>query len=210
MMSVGEQDTLAEQLGLGPSVHLSLDHLDAVDVALDGARAPGQGEASGDGGPVLAQAGGEAAEFRDVAGFSLVGPAGELVALAVGEHVGELADERARGGELGAAGGDGVQGGAVLGGELAGRGQDPGGHLLRRRRGRACRGDGVLAQGGRVAAEGPQAAAVAAAAELFVQLVGPVAAFVPALVQPGQVRVQEACAPDRGVWEQAVGVGGGV
>jgi hypothetical protein len=111
--------------------------------------------------------------------------AGSLLPWRVGEHVGELADERAGRGEFGAAGKDGVQGIAVLGGELAGRRQDPGGHLLRSWRGRPGRGGGVLGESGRVAAQGPQAAAVAAGAEFGLQLVGAGAAFVPALVQPG-------------------------
>jgi hypothetical protein len=37
MVSVAEQDALAQQVGLGPAVHLPFDHLDAVDVAFDGA-----------------------------------------------------------------------------------------------------------------------------------------------------------------------------
>ena len=60
MGSVREQDALAQEVGFRSSVHLSFDHLDAVDVAFDGAGAVGQGEPGGDGGPVLAQSGGEA------------------------------------------------------------------------------------------------------------------------------------------------------
>src|SRR5580704_997371 len=51
--SVGEQDALAEQVGFSASVHLSLDHLDAVDVAFDSAGAVGDGEPGGDGGQSL-------------------------------------------------------------------------------------------------------------------------------------------------------------
>ena len=56
MGSVGEQDALAQKVGFRSSVHLSFDHFYAVDVAFDDAGAVGQGEAGGDGGPVLAQA----------------------------------------------------------------------------------------------------------------------------------------------------------
>ena len=35
--SVGEQDAFAEQVGFRAAVHLSFDHLNAVDVAFDGA-----------------------------------------------------------------------------------------------------------------------------------------------------------------------------
>jgi hypothetical protein len=72
--SVGEQDTLAEQVGFRPPVHLSLDHFDAVDVAFDGAGAVGRGEL-GDGGPVLAESFGEAAQLADRAGLGLGSPA---------------------------------------------------------------------------------------------------------------------------------------
>jgi hypothetical protein len=58
---VGEQDALAEQVGFGAAVHLSFDHLDAVDVAFDGAGAVGDGEPGGDGGPVFAESFAEAA-----------------------------------------------------------------------------------------------------------------------------------------------------
>jgi hypothetical protein len=62
MRSAGEQDAFAQEVWVRPPVHLSFDHLDAVDVAFDGAGAAGQGEAVCDSGPVLAQPGGEAAQ----------------------------------------------------------------------------------------------------------------------------------------------------
>jgi hypothetical protein len=40
--SRSEQDALAEQAELVATVHLSLDHFDAVDVAFDGPRAVGK------------------------------------------------------------------------------------------------------------------------------------------------------------------------
>jgi hypothetical protein len=55
MRSAGEQDAFAQEVWVRPSVHLSFDHLDPVDVAFDGAGVVGPGEAGGDGGPVLAQ-----------------------------------------------------------------------------------------------------------------------------------------------------------
>jgi trans-2,3-dihydro-3-hydroxyanthranilate isomerase len=36
-VSVGQEDALAQEVGVGAAVHLSLDHFDAVDVAFDGA-----------------------------------------------------------------------------------------------------------------------------------------------------------------------------
>jgi len=109
MVSLGEQDALAQQVGFRSSVHLSFDHLDAVDVAFDGAGSPGQGEAGGDGGPVLAQAGGEAPHFLDGAGLGLVDLGGSSLPWRWGDHVAELADQGAGGVELGTAGGDGGQ-----------------------------------------------------------------------------------------------------
>jgi hypothetical protein len=57
-------------------------------------------------------------------------PSRKVAAGAVQEHAGELADQGAGGGEFRASAGDGVQGGAVAVGEVAGRGEDPGGHFL--------------------------------------------------------------------------------
>src|SRR5205814_6142590 len=45
---VGEEDAAAEQVWAGAPVHLAFEHLDAVDVAFDHARAVGQGEPGGD------------------------------------------------------------------------------------------------------------------------------------------------------------------
>jgi hypothetical protein len=67
--SVSEQDALAEQVGFGAAIHLSLEHLDAVDVAFDGAGAVGDGEPGGDGGPVLAESLAEAAWLTNLAGL---------------------------------------------------------------------------------------------------------------------------------------------
>jgi hypothetical protein len=56
---VGEEDSSAEQVGAGASVHLSFEHLEAVDVAFDGIGAPLEAESVGDGVLVGAQAGGK-------------------------------------------------------------------------------------------------------------------------------------------------------
>ena len=52
--SCGEQDALAQQVEFGTAVHLSLDHFDAVHIALDRARAVGEGQSVEDGGVVAA------------------------------------------------------------------------------------------------------------------------------------------------------------
>jgi hypothetical protein len=208
----GSSSTLtAPGTGLDPSNRPGVNRLGSTRFAraLDGARTPGEGEPGGDGGPVLAQACGVVPYFLDGAGLGQLGPFGELAALAVGEDVGELADQGAGRVQLGAAGGNGGQRVAVLVGELAGRGPDPVRDLLRRWRRRLRRGAASVAEGGGVAAQGSQAAAVAAAAEFLVELLGAVTAFFPPLMQVGQVRVQEAGPRGRDAGVKAAGVGGG-
>jgi hypothetical protein len=77
---------------------------ESITSALKHARAPwsatsgragvaGQGEASGDGGEVLADVGGEGVQFGLVVGFDVVEPAGEVFAAgASGHHLGEAGD----------------------------------------------------------------------------------------------------------------------
>ena len=189
---------MEEQVGVRAAVHLSFDHLDAVDVAFDGAGTVGDGEPGGDGGPVLAQSLGEAAQLADRAGLGLGGPGFEVLAVAVAQHVRELADQAAGGFEFLAAGGDLRERGPVVIGELAGRGEDPAGHLPGRRRG-WWRGDGsVLAELGGEPAQGALAAAVAAFAQFLVQPFGAADSFVPALAQVGLVRAEQARAGSGG------------
>jgi hypothetical protein len=176
-------------------------------VAFDGAGAVGQGEAGGDGGPVFAQSGGEGLQLADGAGFGLVCPGGGLAAGAVAEHVGELADQGADGGELVAAAGDPGQGGTVVAGEAARWCQDPGGHRLGCRGWRRGPGFG-LAQPGGVAARRAQAAAVAAGLDLLQQAAVAVAAFLPPFAQVGQVRVKEVAPGCGGVCQQLARVRG--
>jgi hypothetical protein len=70
MASVAEQNALAQQIGLALPYICLLIILIRFDVALDGARTPREGAVDGDGGPVPAQAGGEAATLaeRDASG----------------------------------------------------------------------------------------------------------------------------------------------
>ncbi|GLY42932.1 hypothetical protein Amsp01_089550 [Amycolatopsis sp. NBRC 101858] len=44
---MGEEDALAEQVGLGATEHLPLQHLVPVDVPFDDSAGPGQGESCG-------------------------------------------------------------------------------------------------------------------------------------------------------------------
>jgi hypothetical protein len=164
---------LRRRSGFARPYILAFDHFDAVDVAFDSAGTVGQSEPGGDRGPVFAESGGEGLQLADVAGFGVVCPAGELAAGAVAEHVGELADHGADGGELVAAASDPGQGAAVFVRQAARWCQDPGGHRLGcRARGRGPGFD--LAQPGGVAAQRAQAAAVAAGTDLLIELLGAV------------------------------------
>src|SRR5215475_10349884 len=90
---VGEEDAAAEQVGAGASVHLLFEHLDAVDVAFDGAGAPGEAEPAGDGVLVGAQPGDEGAERGLAGGEGGVHPRLEQLAAAALVHdAGEGAD----------------------------------------------------------------------------------------------------------------------
>ena len=61
-----EQDSFAEQIEAGTSIHLPLEHLDAIDVAFDGAGAVGEGEPIADGIVIGLQATDEAVQLRQV------------------------------------------------------------------------------------------------------------------------------------------------
>src|SRR5438093_1198688 len=62
-------DAFAQEVEAGAAVHLSLDRLEPVDVALGGAGAVGQGEPSSDGSQVVADPGGKGLQFGPVVGF---------------------------------------------------------------------------------------------------------------------------------------------
>jgi hypothetical protein len=73
-------DAFAKQVEAGAAIHLPLDRLDPVDVALGGAGAVAQGdEPGGDRGQVLADPGGEGVRFGLVVGFDALKPAGQLL-----------------------------------------------------------------------------------------------------------------------------------
>jgi hypothetical protein len=129
--------------------------------------------------------------------------------LAVAEHVGEVADQGTGGGEFGAPVGDRGEGGAVGVGEFAGRGEDPGGDLLGLGCGRWRGGGGVAAELGGEAAQGAQAALVAAGAQFLVQLLGAAHSLVPSLAQVGLVRAEQAGPGQPGAGDELVWGGGG-
>jgi hypothetical protein len=73
-VSVGVEDSLAQQAESGSAVHLSLDHLDAV--AFNDAGAVGQGQSVDDGVPVLIEPVGETRDRGDAAGVGGLVPGG--------------------------------------------------------------------------------------------------------------------------------------
>ncbi|MGW6202192.1 hypothetical protein ACWF9B_00845 [Streptomyces sp. NPDC055089] len=64
--SGGKQYPLAQEVEVSASIHLPLDHFDAVDVAFDCARTPGQGETGDDGIAVAVDAGGKSVETGQI------------------------------------------------------------------------------------------------------------------------------------------------
>ena len=88
-------------------------------MAFDGAGAVRDGEPGGDRGPVFAQSLSEPAQLADRAGLGLAGPGFQALAVAVSQHVGELADQAAGGSQFLAAGGDLCERGPVVIGQLA-------------------------------------------------------------------------------------------
>jgi len=119
---VSEEAAPAEQVGAGASVHLSFEHLDAVDVAFDDAGAPGEAEPAGDGVLVGSQAGDEGAK-RGLAGCEGGGHPWleQLRAAALVHDDGEVADAGGDGGQFRGCGEDGVEAGLVGVGEPVGR-----------------------------------------------------------------------------------------
>jgi hypothetical protein len=88
-----------------------------------------QGEAVGDGGLVAADTAGERVQVRQVAGVDGGDPAGQVLAVAAGHHLGERGDVPGGGAQLRAAGFDPAGLGGLVVGEVIGAAGDPPGHL---------------------------------------------------------------------------------
>jgi hypothetical protein len=114
----------------------------------------------------------------------------------------EVTDQGTSRFELGAASGDLGERGAVVLGEVAGRGEDPAGHLLGWR---GCGDGGVAAQPAGEPAQGAQAAPVAAVAQFLVQPFGAADSLVPSLPQVGLVRAEQARPGQAGAADQLIG-----
>jgi hypothetical protein len=69
-----EQDAFAKEIEAGPAEHLPLQHLQPVDVALDGAGTVGKGKSVADGVEVAAEVAGEAREWGEGVSFDLGDP----------------------------------------------------------------------------------------------------------------------------------------
>jgi hypothetical protein len=70
--SVGQEYAFSEQVQAGAAEHLAFEHLDPVDVALDGPGTIGQGEASAHRVEVAAQVAGEGGQRREGVVFDAV------------------------------------------------------------------------------------------------------------------------------------------
>lgn len=80
---MSQQDSLAEQCEAGPAKHLALEHPDPVDVSLNDAGAPGQGESGDDRVAVSVDAGRESVEAGQVVLTDGVEPLRQPFALAL-------------------------------------------------------------------------------------------------------------------------------
>src|SRR3954468_22455115 len=100
--SGGVEDTTAQQVELGATIHVALDRLEPVDLTLDGTVAPGQRQGRPHGIDVLQQAPGEATQAR---GLSRIQPWVERGRVALAHEPGEAVGEVCREADVGGAGG---------------------------------------------------------------------------------------------------------
>ena len=101
--SSGEEDTAAQEIEVGASVHLTLDQLELVDLPLRLSAAPRHGKHRFDRRPILLQAGRESLDGRNTAGPGLLKPGSEngarvgrsfgAVDTAVSHQLGEALDQ---------------------------------------------------------------------------------------------------------------------
>lgn len=98
-MSVGQQDAFTQEIGVGPAVHLSLEHLDAIDVAFDLPGTVGQGQPGFDGVEVTAEPGDERKQFGQVIGSDRLHPPFEIATATLQHHTCEAADMITGGGQ---------------------------------------------------------------------------------------------------------------
>src|SRR6266446_1015545 len=91
----------AEQIEAGPAKHLAFQHLEAVDVPLDWAGTPGQGDTGFDRGIVLIQSCGKAAYSLDRTGRRTLEPWIELRRLPLANQDGKILRQVDRLGNLG-------------------------------------------------------------------------------------------------------------
>jgi hypothetical protein len=103
------EDSLAEEVDVRAAVHLPFKDLDAVDVSFHGAGVPRQGQAGGDSGEVLLDAGDEGVQAGQAGGGGLGEPSGESFAAAAGQDDGEGPDAVVQDVQFGAAAQDGFQ-----------------------------------------------------------------------------------------------------
>ncbi|MCX4869923.1 hypothetical protein OHU11_00910 [Streptomyces sp. NBC_00257] len=127
-MSAREQDSLPRQGESWAAEHLTLEHLDPVDMTLNDTRVPRLCEAGGDGVEVAFEVLSEPAEAGQLGGGGgRFGPCRQLVALQVGEHVGEGADTLSECCHLRAVGQGGLEMEPVALGRGVEVGEDPAG-----------------------------------------------------------------------------------
>src|SRR4029434_5157442 len=90
------QEAVPQEIEVCPAKHLPLQHFEAIDVAFDGAVAPGQREPCFDGGIVVAQPLRKALQGRPRTGRGAGEPAIEALTLAGPHEVGKVPGQRDR------------------------------------------------------------------------------------------------------------------
>ena len=80
-----QQETLGQQIHVGPATHLALEHLETVEVPFERALTPGQGDSCLARGVILTQAFGQAPEGRQGARGGARQPWIELSRLALAD-----------------------------------------------------------------------------------------------------------------------------
>ena len=100
LVSWGEQEAAVEEIEVGPAKHLALEHLEAIDMALDRAIGPGHGHTRFDGVIVLVEPFGKALQGLQRTGGSPLQPRIEALGLALAYQGGKVLREVDRLGHL--------------------------------------------------------------------------------------------------------------
>ena len=94
------EDSDAEEIKPSPTIHLSFQAFEPIDLTFDLTLAPSQGTRSRNGRIILLDALGETLEFGDMAAFGFSDPLFQLMRSAFFEHAQEVLTEFIRSGQI--------------------------------------------------------------------------------------------------------------